>query len=197
MNIVFQLSPLLSLSLVQSRIPCVAAIDAGRQHSRSRFDKDIHALAVRRESRKMIRVLVVEDDPSVGTAIRMILSHEGCDSVHALDAVTGMRAFESSSFDLVIVDIFMPGIDGLKAIAEFRQRAPSVPILAISGFRFRDSMGPDMDFLVMAAEAGAAVCLRKPFAREQLMAAVHASLDPAPPVLASRNRGNQEEGQLG
>lgn len=127
----------------------------------------------------MIRVLIVEDDPSVGAAIGMILGHEGCETVHALDAAAGMRAFEASTFDLIIVDIFLPEIDGLRAIANFRQRAPSIPILAISGFRFREPVGQDMDFLVMAAEAGAAVCLRKPFARRQLMAAVHASLDPA------------------
>jgi DNA-binding response OmpR family regulator len=99
--------------------------------------------------RKMTRVLVVEDDPSVGAAIRMILNREVCDTVHALDAAEGMRAFESSPFDLAIVDIFMPGINGLKTIAGFRQRAPTMPILAISGFRFRDSMGPGLDFLAM------------------------------------------------
>jgi DNA-binding response OmpR family regulator len=141
----------------------------------------------------MTRILLVEDDPSVGAAIRMILNHEGCETVHALDAAIGMRAFESSSFDLAIVDIFMPGIDGLKTIAGFRQRAPTMPILAISGFRFRDSMGPGMDFLAMAVEAGAAVCLRKPFAPRQLMAAVHASLDPALPVPASWRHGNEKD----
>jgi DNA-binding response OmpR family regulator len=141
----------------------------------------------------MTRVLVVEDDPSVGAAIRMILNREGCDTVHALDAAEGMRAFESSSFDLAIVDIFMPGINGLKTIAGFRQRAPAIPILAISGFRFRDSMGPGMDFLAMAVEAGAAVCLRKPFAPRQLMAAVYASLDPALPAPASWRHGNEKE----
>jgi DNA-binding response OmpR family regulator len=141
----------------------------------------------------MIRVLLVEDDPSVGAAIRMILNREGCDTVHALDAGTGMRAFESSSFDLAIVDIFMPGTNGLKTIAGFRQRAPTIPILAISGFRFRDSMGPGMDFLAMAVEAGAAVCLRKPFAPRQLMAAVYASLDPARAVPASWGHGNEKD----
>jgi DNA-binding response OmpR family regulator len=140
----------------------------------------------------MTRVLLVEDDPSVGAAIRMILNREGCDTVHALDATIGMQAFESSCFDLAIVDIFMPGINGLTTIAGFRRRSPTIPILAISGFRFRDSMGPGMDFLAMAVEAGAAVCLRKPFAPRQLMAAVHASLEPALQESASQSRHNQE-----
>jgi DNA-binding response OmpR family regulator len=125
-----------------------------------------------------MRVLIVEDDPSVGAAIQMILDREGFDAVHAPDAVSGMQAFEPSVFNLVIVDIFMPGMNGLKTIAEFRNRAPAVPVLAISGFRFRDSMDPGLDFLGMAAEVGATVCLRKPFTSEQLMTAVRASLDP-------------------
>jgi DNA-binding response OmpR family regulator len=125
-----------------------------------------------------MRVLIIEDDPSVGAAIQMMLGREGCDAVYAPDADAGMKAFESSRFDLVIVDIFMPGMNGLKTIAEFKNRTPDVPVLAISGFRFRDSMGPGLDFLGMADEAGAAVCLRKPFTSEQLMTAVRASMDP-------------------
>jgi DNA-binding response OmpR family regulator len=137
-----------------------------------------------------LRILVIEDDPSVGAAILMILDREGCDTVHAPDADAGARAFESSCFDLVIVDIFMPGVNGLDIIAGFRQQAPTVPILAMSGFRFRDTMDPGLDFLGMAAEAGAAACLRKPFAPRQLIAAVYASLDPA---LALRKPENQDK----
>ena len=124
-----------------------------------------------------MRVLIIEDDPSVGAAIQMVLDRGGFDTVHAPDADKGLQAFESSSFNLVIVDIFMPGMNGLKTIAEFRNRAPAVPVLAISGFRFRDSMDPGLDFLGMAAEVGATVCLRKPFTSEQLMTAVRASLE--------------------
>jgi DNA-binding response OmpR family regulator len=132
----------------------------------------------------IVRVLVIDDDASVGGAIQMMLDREGCDTVHAPDAYAGIRAFESSSFDLVIVDLFMPGMNGLEIIAEFRQRAPSLPILAMSGFRFRDSMDPALDFLGMAASAGATICLRKPFSQQQLMAAVHASRNPGFSMIA-------------
>jgi DNA-binding response OmpR family regulator len=125
-----------------------------------------------------MRILVIEDDASVGAAIQMILDREGCHTVHASDADIGIKAFESSGFDLVIVDIFMPGTNGINTIIGFRRWAPTVPILAMSGFRFRDSMDPSLDFLGIAAEAGATVCLRKPFAPQQLIAAVHASLGP-------------------
>ncbi len=139
----------------------------------------------------MMRVLVIEDDPSVGAAIRMMLDREGYDTVITPHAVAGMRAFESFHFDLAIVDIFIPGTSGLATITEFRRRAPAVPILAMSGFRFRDSMDPSLDFLGMATVAGAAVCLRKPFTPRQLMTAVCAILDPPLPVVRRRDR-NQE-----
>jgi DNA-binding response OmpR family regulator len=123
------------------------------------------------------RVLVVEDDPSVGAAIRMILDREGYHTMIALEADTGTRAFESVRFDLAIVDIFLPGASGLATIAGFHRRAPATPIVAMSGFRFRGSMDPSLDFLHLATQAGAVACLRKPFAPQQLMNAVWASLD--------------------
>jgi DNA-binding response OmpR family regulator len=127
----------------------------------------------------MMNVLVIEDDASVGAAIAMMLEGEGYHTVHALDADEGMRAFESSRFDLAIVDIFIPGANGLEIIAELRNRAPGLPILAMSGFRFRNSPDLGLDFLGMANAAGATACLRKPFSRGQLMAAVHVSLETA------------------
>jgi CheY-like chemotaxis protein len=88
----------------------------------------------------VMRVLVIDDDACVGAAIQMTPVREGCDAVHAPDADAGIRAFDSSRFDLVVVDLFMPGMDGLQIITEFRRRAPMLSILAVSGFRFRDSI---------------------------------------------------------
>jgi DNA-binding response OmpR family regulator len=133
----------------------------------------------------MTKVLIVEDDPSVGEVIRMTLDREGCDSVYTPDAGAGIKAFESSNFNLAIIDIFLSDISGLKIIAELRRRTLAVPILAMSGFIFRESMDPVLDYFAMATKAGATVCLRKPFAPWQLLAAVHASLVSALPVLKS------------
>jgi DNA-binding response OmpR family regulator len=127
----------------------------------------------------MTRILLVEDDPSVGAAIVMTLGHEGYDTVHAPDARIGMRALESSRFDLAIIDLFLPDTSGLGTIAELRRKSPAIPILAISGFIFRDSMDPVLDYLGLATKAGATASLRKPFASRQLIAAVRASLTPA------------------
>jgi CheY-like chemotaxis protein len=141
----------------------------------------------------MTRVLVIDDDKSVGAAIQMMLACQGCDTVLAPDADTGVQAFEASKFDVVMIDIFMPGIDGLKAIKGFRERAPSMPIVAMSGFRFRQSMGPGLDVLGMATELGATSCLRKPFAPQQLMAAINSGLESA--FAITRVAGNLEPAQ--
>ncbi len=124
----------------------------------------------------MTQVLIIEDDASVGAAIRLTLTRHGIHAVHVLNALSGMQAFESTDFDLVIVDIFMPEMSGLEIIRKFRGLAPTVPLLAMSGFRFREPMDPGLDFLGMAGRVGAAAVLSKPFTPRQLMIAVEAIL---------------------
>ncbi len=126
----------------------------------------------------MTRVLVIDDDYSVGAAIQLTLARQGYDTVHVPDAHAGVQAFDDR-VHLVMVDIFMPGTDGLETIKDFRERTPTVPIVAMSGFRFRNFVPPVPDYLNMAAKLGATFCLRKPFAPEQLMTAINTCLDPA------------------
>jgi DNA-binding response OmpR family regulator len=124
----------------------------------------------------MTRILVIDDDESVCIAIERLLRHNDCIAILANSSRLGAEAFDASNFDLAMIDIFMPEMDGLETIKDFRKRAPAVPIVAMSGFRFRNTMAPTPDFLGMAAELGATYCLRKPFGPQQLMAAVNACL---------------------
>ncbi len=124
----------------------------------------------------MTRILVIDDDESVCLAIERLLRQHDHVAVLANSSRLGVEAFDVSIFDMVMVDIFMPEMDGLETIKDFRNRAPTLPIVAMSGFRFRNTMAPTPDFLGMAAELGATYCLRKPFGSHQLMAAVNACL---------------------
>lgn len=124
----------------------------------------------------MQRILVIDDDKSVRAAIKTLLEHDGYDVVAAGDGRAGLEALANSAFDLVIVDIFMPGMDGLETIKAFHRRVPDVPIVAISGFMFRDTSAPAPDFLAMATKLGAAYALHKPFRPRELIAAVQACL---------------------
>src|SRR3981081_2218062 len=64
-------------------------------------------------SARMHRILVIDDDRSVGMAIKTMLDHDGYEVLLAHDGRTGIAAIEPGRFDIVIVDIFMPGMDGL------------------------------------------------------------------------------------
>jgi CheY-like chemotaxis protein len=124
----------------------------------------------------MPRVLVIDDDEAVCRAIETVLRLHACVAVVADSGQFGTRLFEESHFDVVMVDIFMPGMDGLEAIKGFRKRAPGVPIIAMSGYTSRSSSAPVPDFLGMAAKLGATRCLQKPFTSQQLIAAIDAAL---------------------
>ena len=126
-----------------------------------------------------MHILVIDDDVSVGTAIQALLSRENCEVTFVQDGALGVQAFGKSRFDAVIVDIFMPRLDGFEIIEVFRQQDPTVPIIAMSGFRYREANGSAPDFLAMAVKLGATCCLAKPFGPRQLMMAVNACRDNA------------------
>jgi CheY-like chemotaxis protein len=127
----------------------------------------------------MARILVIDDDAAVRTAIATVLKRQGLDVVVVKDGQSGIDAIQQEKFDVVIVDIFMPGMDGLESIRAFKRYAPSVPMIAISGFMFRDSSRPAPDFLAMATKLGAAYSLHKPFRATELLRLVDACLTDA------------------
>ncbi len=120
----------------------------------------------------MHRILVVDDDQAVRGAIEMLLVHKGFEVVVKDSGRDGIAAVESSAFDLIIVDMLMPGMDGLSSIEAFHARAPGTPIVAMSG-------SGAADFLGMAAKVGATYSLRKPFRPSELLAVIDACLSRA------------------
>ena len=121
----------------------------------------------------MPHVLVVDDDPAICTVIRIWLEKEGFEVTTADGTVSGLTALDSATFDLMIVDIFMPGMRGFESVRTFHQRAMNVPLIAISGYAFASGRTPAPDFLRMTLELGAAQCLRKPFKPATLLAVVN------------------------
>lgn len=85
----------------------------------------------------------------------------------------GLRALEHQQFDLMIIDIFMPHMRGFESVRIFHERAPAVPLIAMSGYAFANLNSPAPDFLRIALELGAARCLRKPFTPHALLAAIN------------------------
>ena len=124
----------------------------------------------------MPRVLVVDDDPMVCMAIEIYLERHDFQVTIADGGEAGLRALEGSTFDLMIVDIFMPHMHGFESVRVFHERAPAVPLIAISGYVFAEQRMPAPDFLSMALQLGATRCLRKPFTPNTLLTVIEMCL---------------------
>jgi len=120
----------------------------------------------------MARILVVDDETAIRLAIRMILENAGHTVVVAEGGHDAVRAIEAFSFDVLVVDIFMPRMGGLETIKVFRETAPEVPIIAMSGYAMRGETTPE--FFRQAMDLGAATCLCKPFRSRELIHAIAA-----------------------
>ena len=120
----------------------------------------------------MAGILVIDDDRAVLSTIKIVLER----NAHTVEAVdnssAGLRLLETQKFDLLIVDIFMPGMDGFETMSLVRRSWPEMPIIVISGHQFRSSSEREPDFLYMATKLGAVSSLQKPFRPNDLLAAV-------------------------
>ena len=122
----------------------------------------------------MARILLIDDDELLRDTVLQMLELDGHQVTEAADGDAGLLRFgEGRSFDLVITDILMPGLDGTRVIVELRRRRPEVPVVAMSGGR--RVLTPEFN-LHSAELAGASAQLSKPFTRAKLQAAVHAAL---------------------
>jgi CheY-like chemotaxis protein len=124
----------------------------------------------------MTRILVVDDDAMVCTAIELCLKRKGFEVVATDGRDTGLHALEVTTFDLMLIDVFMPHLRGSDAIRIFHERAPATPLIAMSGYAFADLDSANPDFVKVAFEHGASGCLRKPFTPAKLWAAIDACL---------------------
>jgi CheY-like chemotaxis protein len=121
------------------------------------------------------RVLVVDDDPMVCIAVEVCLKRQGFEVTVADGGEAGLHALEEAGFDVMLIDVFMPHMRGFESVRIFHERAPYIPIIAMSGYAFANTeRGPD--FLRMTLELGAARCLRKPFTANALLTTVNECL---------------------
>ena len=147
----------------------------------------------------MRRILVVDDDPHVYLAIRAWLKRYGFKVAIADGGDSGLRALDNSTFDLMIVDIFMP------EYARF-QIDPGVSRSCADGAADRDFrlrlLRPGQaspDFLRMALRLGATRCLRKPFRPTTLLSVIDQCLSEAEPhrrhvaTLSRRDNARSEQ----
>jgi DNA-binding response OmpR family regulator len=119
------------------------------------------------------RVLVVEDDESIADVLRRTLRQEGHEVRSSADGVEALRTAEEFVPDLVILDLGLPGLDGVEVARRLRADS-DVPILILTA-------RADLDDRVEGLDSGADDYLIKPFERQELLARMRALMRRRPP----------------
>jgi len=120
----------------------------------------------------MSSVLVIDDDPAICLVVQQVLQRRGFEVSTAGDGQSGLQRFAELNPDLVIVDILMPGKEGIATILEMREAQPDARILAMTG---GGSFAAN-EVLRIAELVGADNSLKKPFAPTELVATVERCL---------------------
>ncbi|HET7393126.1 MAG TPA: response regulator [Candidatus Binatia bacterium] len=119
----------------------------------------------------MGKILIVEDDLITRRNLSVLLSDEGYDVDQAGDGVQALEILAGRPVDLVLSDIVMPRMDGLKLLQQLQSMAPQIPVVIMTSY-VSDSLS--------SVPAGAAEFIRKPFVLDDLLFKVQRALDKAP-----------------
>jgi CheY-like chemotaxis protein len=133
-------------------------------------------------------VLVVDDDAAVRTTVRLVLERGGHTVAVAGDGHAGVARLAAGGIDLLIVDLFMPGMDGIETIRQVRHHHPDLPVIVVSGAAADIAAPGRPDFLGMAVKLGAVRSIQKPFKPRDMIKAVEECLAGAAPARHSGGR---------
>jgi DNA-binding response OmpR family regulator len=117
----------------------------------------------------MNRILIAEDEPRIAAFIEKGLRSHGFTTIVASDAYSAINMALSSGFDLIILDLGLPGKDGLDVLEEIRGQGENVPVIILTARN-------DIQDKIAGFEAGADDYLTKPFRFEELLVRVKARL---------------------
>ncbi len=115
------------------------------------------------------KILVVDDEPSIVHLCVRVLDEEGYVAKGALSAEQALEMVKEESFDLLVTDIVMPGMDGLELLQKVREKYPEIGAVIITGYA-------TLDFAVNSLKRGAQGFIVKPFTTEELKIAIQEAL---------------------
>ena len=115
------------------------------------------------------KILIVEDEVKLARMLEMELTYEGYQVEKALDGQTGLEKARGAGADLILLDIMLPGLNGLEVLRRLRQEGIQTPVILLTA---RDNVADKVSGL----DAGASDYVTKPFAIEELLARIRANL---------------------
>jgi two-component system, OmpR family, response regulator VicR len=134
------------------------------------------------------KILLLEDDPNLGFVLQEFLQHKNYDVKHCQDGEQGLKTFNNNSFDLCIVDIMMPKLDGFAFTKQVRKTDSKTPIIFLSA----KSMKEDK---IEGLRIGGDDYITKPFSMEELEARIEAVLRRTKPEKTEETKDKFEIGK--
>lgn len=129
------------------------------------------------EGKRLDKIVIVDDDARIRDLLRRFLAQEGYDVLLAEDARALQRITQRETVDLLVLDVMLPGEDGLSICRRLRQAGNKTPIIMLT------AKGEDVD-RILGLEIGADDYLGKPFNPRELLARIHAVLRRRPVIEA-------------
>ncbi len=115
------------------------------------------------------RILIIDDEASIRESLAGILSDEGFEPLYAENAEQGLAMLEEGRTDLILLDIWMPGMDGMEALKRIKELYPHLPVIMISGHG-------SIETAVQATKIGAFDFIEKPPSYEKIILAINNAL---------------------
>jgi DNA-binding NtrC family response regulator len=126
-------------------------------------------------------ILVIDDETGIRESLELLLSLEGYAVSTAGDGVEGLHRLETENFDLVLLDLALPGQSGLELLPQIRERQPDLPVIMITAYGAVDNV-------VESIRAGAENFVQKPWDNEKLLADIRSAV--------ARHKAEEENLQL-
>lgn len=117
-----------------------------------------------------MRILVVDDEKNIRLLLDQCLSAEGYQVDTAVNGDHAVEKFAAAPYDLVILDMKMPGLDGIEVLRRIKRTQPAVPVIMVTGYG-------SIETAVETMKLGAVDYLRKPFTPDEIRAAVAAVVE--------------------
>lgn len=115
-------------------------------------------------------VLIVDDETTIIESLSGILSDDGFEVIHAFNGYEALKKIETESPDIVLLDIWMPGMDGIETLREIKLKFPNIPVVMITGHGSIESA-------VDATKSGAFDFLEKPLSIDKVMVTINNALN--------------------